>query len=707
MRVSLRLKLATVALVLLAIPFTGFRFSELIQNDLLESRKETLLFSARAVASALAGRSGLFARELFHSLNPTRDLYVYQLTNSIRLNGKIDDWLPQLNEAREFGENNLLEASDPFNYNSFHFRHLTGVRGEFLYALFIVTDDHLVLRRANSLRVDQADHLRIAIEDQTGQMHQYYVTPRQEGWVNGFLMANDENVFIPERVERDIQGMWVKTADGYVIELRMPLTIIGQKLAFALADVDDPDHPVIKYLIGTAQVGNGDKLGWLLSPSQTITNILASLSRPQARILVVDINRRVRASHGSLGSVERSNNHGDNSRFSWLSPLLRPISRFFTQPFISDLPEETNQPSTLDLSGIDDALRGNSSVTRYTLAGRGIEIMAAITPLKEGDATVGAVVVEQTTQSILALQNRVIEESIGLTIMVSILGGLGLLLYATRLSHRIRQLGRQAASAISADGQINTTITPSRTKDELGDLSRDLASMLHQLQLQIEYREKMADNLEHEMRTPLAGISASLQNLKKELGERSPELTDYLEWALEDTGRLEALLTAIRDATNLKEALQRDEKEDFDLATALEMWLVHGWRKAFPDVDFLYTSPQEPVQLHGDPARIRQMLDKLVENAVEFHTPKTPISITLAHLNRQCRLTICNHGPRIAPEQRVQIFNSMVSLRNEKGKVPHLGLGLYIVRTIVEHHQGKIFADDFPGTEGSCFIVIL
>ena len=130
--------------------------------------------------------------------------------------------------------------------------------------------------------------------------------------------------------------------------------------------------------------------------------------------------------------------------------------------------------------------------------------------------------------------------------------------------------------------------------------------MLEQLQLQTEYREKMADNLEHEMRTPLAGISASLKNMATEMVEPPPHITEYLSWALQDVARLEGLLTSIRDATNLHEALVHDFKEDFEIDEAIEMWLIHSWQPAFSGVEFIYHRPEQPVFLHGDPARIRQ-----------------------------------------------------------------------------------------------------
>ncbi len=92
MRLTLRVKLALISLLLLTIPFAGMRVSENIKQELLTSREDTLLFSARAVSSALSGRSGLFDKELFHSQNINSDLYLHHLKNHIRLNGKAYDF---------------------------------------------------------------------------------------------------------------------------------------------------------------------------------------------------------------------------------------------------------------------------------------------------------------------------------------------------------------------------------------------------------------------------------------------------------------------------------------------------------------------------------------------------------------------------------------------------------------------------------------
>lgn len=719
MRISLRIKLALVSLLLLFIPLTGFRFSELIKQDLLESRKETMLFSARAVASALSGRTGLFDREQFHSLDANRDLYLYQLSNPMRVNGKTDDWQPQLEEAGEFGEDHLLLSTGPYSAESLHYRHLTGIRGAYLYAIFLVTDDQIVYRHANSLRLDLSDHLQISVEDQQGNLHHYKLTAIQPGWVNAFLMPENLQETIPDRVETKIQGMWVESPGGYIVELRMPKEMVGQKLAFAIADIDDPVTRKTKTLIGTAATEEQEELGWLLSPSGAIEDILESLDRPHSRVMIVDSNRRVRASFGNLAE-EQATPDTDTSVLTAISSytyrFLAPLYRFFTQSFATEFSQPTAQPSTLDIKGVKEALLGVSSVTSYAINDGQVEIMAAITPLKEQDTIIGAVVVEQTTNSILALQNKMIEESLTLTILVFSFGGFGLIFFASRLSSRIRRLGSQAASAISANGQIRATILPIASRDEIGDLSRTLTTMLNQLKMQTDYREKMADNLEHEMRTPLAGISASLKNMARDMDDPPEHLTNYLNWALEDVARLESLLTTVRDATSLQEALGHDFKEDFLLDTAIDMWLTHSWRQAFPKVDFIFHRPTEPVTLHGDPSRIRQLLDKLVDNAISFHRPGTPIEISLAEnsdthfsapLRGKVTLTVANQGPTIPEEQQTQIFNSMVSYRQQKGSGPHLGLGLYIVRTIVEHHQGRVSVCSTKDEEGTIFTLTL
>jgi signal transduction histidine kinase len=95
------------------------------------------------------------------------------------------------------------------------------------------------------------------------------------------------------------------------------------------------------------------------------------------------------------------------------------------------------------------------------------------------------------------------------------------------------------------------------------------------------------------------------------------------------------------------------------------------------------------------------MLDKLVENAVDFAASGTAIRIVLKN---DAVLRVENQGTPLPDAIRESLFDSMVSQREEPaGGTPHLGLGLYIARLIAEFHGGRLLAENLPGGAGVAF----
>ncbi|MCW5200964.1 histidine kinase, partial [Desulfobulbus sp. F4] len=168
-RVSLRLKLALLSLLLLLFPLLGMRLNSTLKRSLIVSQQNTLNFTAQAVAAALANRSDLFDREQFHALNQGRDLYLFQLSNIIQLDSNLDDWRPELAQAKTFGREHLISAEESYLPQTLTFRHMAGKQDKYLYAFFDVQDDQVVCRSRSSLRIDRSDHVQIIIEDQKGQ----------------------------------------------------------------------------------------------------------------------------------------------------------------------------------------------------------------------------------------------------------------------------------------------------------------------------------------------------------------------------------------------------------------------------------------------------------------------------------------------------------------------------------------------------------
>ena len=99
--------------------------------------------------------------------------------------------------------------------------------------------------------------------------------------------------------------------------------------------------------------------------------------------------------------------------------------------------------------------------------------------------------------------------------------------------------------------------------------------------------------------------------------------------------------------------------------------------------------------------RIEQLLDKLIDNAVDFSAPDSTITVGLTTEAHQLILFVTNEGSTIPREELDNIFDSMVSVRqNNPDNRLHFGMGLYVVRVIAEHHGGQVSAVNLLNRRG-------
>src|SRR6185369_8080709 len=173
-----------------------------------------------------------------------------------------------------------------------------------------------------------------------------------------------------------------------------------------------------------------------------------------------------------------------------------------------------------------------------------------------------------------------------------------LLVFASRLATRIRRLHAQAESAIDAQGRVRGTVTPSPARDEIGDLSRTMSAVLGRLRDYNAYLESMAGRLSHELRTPVAVVRSSLDNLKQQPLPQDARI--YVERAGEGVERLARLISRLSEATRLERMLESAERERFDLA-AVVTGCVDGYRQAYPQRRFEFSRPETAVMVEGVP----------------------------------------------------------------------------------------------------------
>lgn len=706
-RFGIRLKLLVFSSFLFAIPWLGYQYVWELETYLRIGQEQTMVGTARAVATALHERPALFDSQsaFLSDVKPGTDLYAYKIAYPIQLDGKLDDWQDYQALMLNYGEPYLIDQVQDYDPHSLSFTHMVGQFDHYLYAMFKVVDDKVVFRPNNSLRIDRNDHLQIAMTDENGQFQRYIVAPYKAGWVNAYLLKNEIESLQPDKLETRIQGQWRNTAEGYVIELRFPLDMMSSKIAFAIVDVDDPISRQVEYTIGTANPSQEDSLGTVLVPSPEIENILKGLQYSNARVWVIDKHRRVLA---RSGQIQRSSGVQSEVTYTnkqswwhyienqWLFPLYYQILTKPPADFVDDL----QNAYALKGQDISQALDGTPSTLWRISPDNKAVILSAAHPIYIDKNVMGAVVVEQTTNGIRTLRNKALEQQFHFFLAVIVLGTLALFLLASRISWRIRKLRNETEEAIDSHGKIVGQILPSTANDEIGDLSRTFNSVLVKLGQYNAYLENMASRLSHELRTPVAIVNSSLENLSSE--KHSVESKQYIERAKEGITRLSKILTNMSEATRLEQAIQNNDREIFNLVEVLQ-GCVQGYKLVYPQRGFVLDTKTTGAKhnLSGAPELFAQMLDKIIANAVDFSPKDSLISLKLQQSEKLLHLHISNLGPLLPDKMQHQLFDSMVSVRqSQSSEQAHLGLGLFIAKIIAQYHQGDITISNLKEQSG-------
>ena len=419
--------------------------------------------------------------------------------------------------------------------------------------------------------------------------------------------------------------------------------------------------------------------------------ILLGLQRASSRIWVVDGRYQVIAAAGSLRRA---------TEVALEAPWWQPLVTFSFGWLIPRPTEDFAEGQVEDVlaTGWDvaAALQGTPATrARHTRDGRAVVISAAH-PIWSGDEVAGAVVTEETTNSVMSVKSAALERLLLLTLAAFAGAAVLLMAFATRLSVRIRRLRDEAESAIDARGRITRLTSGSNAGDEIGDLSRSFSAVLERLAEHHAYLESMAGRLSHELRTPIAVVRSSLENLKLS-GEDSAR---YIERAEQGLARLGRILERMTEASRLEQSLSGVERTRYDLS-AVVRGCVEGYRLAYPQSAFVLELPPGRLEVQGSPDLAAQLLDKLVENAVDFSRPGAPVRVTLEQSNGAASLTVSNKGPLLPDRMRTRLFESMISVRDAPGAAtPHLGLGLYVARVIAQFHGGTIAASNLTSGDG-------
>ncbi|MDZ3823903.1 MAG: ATP-binding protein, partial [Pseudoxanthomonas sp.] len=312
------------------------------------------------------------------------------------------------------------------------------------------------------------------------------------------------------------------------------------------------------------------------------------------------------------------------------------------------------------------------------------------------DAVRAGLRLERESDALLRLTDRAFSGVFAVTALAVLVVVVALLLFAARLGGRIRALRDGVEGALGEDGRI-AVLPAARAGDEIGDLSRSFARLLAQLRDYTGYLRGLAGTLSHELSTPIAIVRGSLENLEADPGGAQARV--YLERARSGVERLAGLVRALGEATRIEQAVAGADIERFDLR-ALVADCAEGYRPLLAPRRLEVALPPAPLPFTGAPDLIAQALDKLVDNARGFCPPDGWIRIALDGGARDAVIRVANSGPRLPAAMRERLFDSLVSVREQRSGGVHLGLGLHIVRLVAGLHQGQAGARDLDDGSG-------
>lgn len=212
----------------------------------------------------------------------------------------------------------------------------------------------------------------------------------------------------------------------------------------------------------------------------------------------------------------------------------------------------------------------------------------------------------------------------------------------------------------------------------------------------------------HELRAPLTAIKGYTRTLMMKHDQLSDEKRHlYLSTVNEQSDRLARLVDDLMDVSRIDAGMLKLAQEDLDTTEVVDSLLAQFTTKWAGRRIEVHTDGGEPPRVIADRHRLDGILINLIDNAIKYSPAGTAVEVTVARKGAQVAFSVRDHGAGMTENERQGLFQKFHRLPGAAASdVPGTGLGLYIVKGLVDAHGGMITVDSAPGG-GSTFTVAL
>jgi signal transduction histidine kinase/putative methionine-R-sulfoxide reductase with GAF domain len=260
-------------------------------------------------------------------------------------------------------------------------------------------------------------------------------------------------------------------------------------------------------------------------------------------------------------------------------------------------------------------------------------------------------------------------------------------------------LVRQAATALEAAGIY----------ERLAERNAELSIASRRLDSLAKMKRNFVANVSHELRTPLTSISAYSELLQSNLGNLSGDaLTEFLGVIHSESQRLSGVISDILEINSMEQGRPALNTSEVDLAHLIRRQ-AEGWlpRAASQDLQLVIEAGDSPVPLSADHVLLRQLFDHLLDNAIKFTPAGGTVRVTVGESGTAARVVVEDTGIGVPDDHLGEIFQSFFQVDGSATRMHSgQGVGLTICHDIVQHHDGRIWAENVE-PRGTRFTVLL